>query len=160
MFSSALRPSTGADASATDNGTVTAATRRFLVALLLVATVTSWGARANADVPPLSAAASSAGFIDVRSVVPGAVIDLRYAHVTPTGVEALRAALPGCQVEFLSAGPVSTSGKAAPPRGTSDKALAECKADKSWTALENTTSGHAVMVDEPEWLTGVLLQAV
>jgi D-alanyl-D-alanine dipeptidase len=35
--------------------------------------------RANADVPPLSAEARSAGFVDVRSVVPSAVIDLRYA---------------------------------------------------------------------------------
>ena len=41
-----------------------------------------------------------------------------------------------------------------------DKAYGECKADKSWTTLENTTSVHAVMVAEPEWLTGVLLQAV
>ena len=40
-----------------------------------------------------------------------------------------------------------------------DKAYAECKADKTWTTLENTTSVHAVMVAEPEWLTGVLLQA-
>jgi hypothetical protein len=40
-----------------------------------------------------------------------------------------------------------------------DKAYAECKADKSWTTLENTTSVHVVMVAEPEWLTGVLLQA-
>jgi pimeloyl-ACP methyl ester carboxylesterase len=40
-----------------------------------------------------------------------------------------------------------------------DKAYEESKADKSWTALENTTSGHSVMVNEPEWLTGVLLQA-
>jgi len=37
------------------------------------------GARANADVPPLSAEARSAGFVDVRSVVPNALIDLRYA---------------------------------------------------------------------------------
>jgi zinc D-Ala-D-Ala dipeptidase len=79
MFGSARQPSTGADASAADNGAVTAATCRFLVALLLVVTVAGWDARANADVPPLSAAASSAGFIDVRSVVPSAVIDLRYA---------------------------------------------------------------------------------
>ena len=41
-----------------------------------------------------------------------------------------------------------------------DKAFAECKADTSWTVLENTTSGHSVMVNEPEWLTGVLLKAV
>jgi len=37
------------------------------------------GARANADVPPLSAEARAAGFVDVRSVVPSALIDLRYA---------------------------------------------------------------------------------
>jgi D-alanyl-D-alanine dipeptidase len=36
-------------------------------------------ASANADVPPLSAAARAAGFVDVRSVVPNALIDLRYA---------------------------------------------------------------------------------
>ena len=46
------------------------------------------------------------------------------------------------------------------PSGALDKAFAECKADKSWTTLENTTSVHAVMIAEPEWLTGVLLQAV
>ena len=41
-----------------------------------------------------------------------------------------------------------------------DKASAECKADNSWTVLENTTSGHAIMIIEPEWLTDVLLRAV
>jgi Alpha/beta hydrolase family len=46
------------------------------------------------------------------------------------------------------------------PLAASDKAFAECKADKSWTVLENTTSGHPVMINEPEWLTGVLLQAI
>jgi pimeloyl-ACP methyl ester carboxylesterase len=46
------------------------------------------------------------------------------------------------------------------PFAAFDKAFAECKADKSWTALENTTSGHPVMINEPDWLTGVLLQAV
>ncbi len=53
--------------------------RRFLAALLVVASASSWAARADADVPPLSPAARSAGFVDVRSVVPSAVIDLRYA---------------------------------------------------------------------------------
>ena len=43
--------------------------------------------------------------------------------------------------------------------GALDKALEECKADKSWTVLENMTFGHAVMVNEPDWLTGVLLKA-
>jgi hypothetical protein len=40
-----------------------------------------------------------------------------------------------------------------------DKASEECKADKSWTVLENTTSGHSVMIVEPDWLTDVLLKA-
>jgi D-alanyl-D-alanine dipeptidase len=34
---------------------------------------------ANADVPPLSPEARAAGFVDIRSVVPNALIDLRYA---------------------------------------------------------------------------------
>jgi hypothetical protein len=46
------------------------------------------------------------------------------------------------------------------PLAALDKAFADCKADKSWTVLENTTSGHPVMINEPDWLTGVLLQAV
>jgi len=46
------------------------------------------------------------------------------------------------------------------PSPALDKAYAECKADKSWTVLENTTSGHAVMLNEPEWLTDILLKAV
>jgi D-alanyl-D-alanine dipeptidase len=52
--------------------------RRVLLTLLLVA-CTSCTARANADVPPVSAKAQAAGFVDVRSVVPDAIIDLRYA---------------------------------------------------------------------------------
>ena len=50
---------------------------RFLGTLVLLA-VTSV-AVANADVPPLSPEARAAGFVDVRSVVPNALIDLRYA---------------------------------------------------------------------------------
>src|ERR1700751_5740239 len=52
---------------------------RFLAALLVVVSAPSWAPPANADVPPLSPEARSAGFVDVRSVVPSAVIDLRYA---------------------------------------------------------------------------------
>ncbi|GBE67955.1 D-alanyl-D-alanine dipeptidase [Mycobacterium sp. MFM001] len=51
---------------------------RVLVALLLLACSTCC-ARANADVPPVSPKAQAAGLVDVRSVVPDAVIDLRYA---------------------------------------------------------------------------------
>lgn len=45
------------------------------------------------------------------------------------------------------------------PNPAFDKALAECKADKSWSTLENTTSGHAVMIDEPDWLVDALVKA-
>jgi hypothetical protein len=40
-----------------------------------------------------------------------------------------------------------------------DKALAACKADTSWRVVENATSGHVIMLDEPEWLADILLQA-
>ncbi len=39
-----------------------------------------------------------------------------------------------------------------------DKALAECKSDKSWRTFETTASGHDVMIDAPEWLADILLQ--
>jgi pimeloyl-ACP methyl ester carboxylesterase len=45
------------------------------------------------------------------------------------------------------------------PSPALDKALAECKADKAWNTTENATSGHAVMLDEPEWLADQLLKA-
>ena len=51
--------------------------RRLLVGLLLVAPFGT--AAARADVPPLSEQARAAGFVDVRSFVPDAIIDLRYA---------------------------------------------------------------------------------
>jgi len=44
------------------------------------------------------------------------------------------------------------------PLAALDKAFGECKCDKTWTVLENTTSGHSVMINEPDW-TDVLLQA-
>jgi pimeloyl-ACP methyl ester carboxylesterase len=43
------------------------------------------------------------------------------------------------------------------PQPTFDKAFAACKADPSWKTFE-ATSGHDVMVDAPDWLTGILLQ--
>jgi D-alanyl-D-alanine dipeptidase len=58
---------------------MTAATRRSLAAVFVVVAAASGAVPANADVPPLSAEARSAGFVDVRSVVPSAIIDLRYA---------------------------------------------------------------------------------
>jgi pimeloyl-ACP methyl ester carboxylesterase len=44
------------------------------------------------------------------------------------------------------------------PQAAFDKALAECKADKTWQTFVNETSGHDVMVDQPEWLADILLK--
>jgi pimeloyl-ACP methyl ester carboxylesterase len=47
---------------------------------------------------------------------------------------------------------------AAYPQPAFEKALAECKADKTWKTFETTDSGHDVMVDAPEWLVDILLR--
>lgn len=54
---------------------------RYLIigALATVAAVGPTGTGAASPVPPVSDAAHAAGLVDVRSVVPDAVIDLRYA---------------------------------------------------------------------------------
>ena len=44
------------------------------------------------------------------------------------------------------------------PQAAFDKALAECKTDKTWQTFETTTAGHDVMVDDPDWLTDILLK--
>lgn len=48
-------------------------------ALVTLAVVSAAAANAAPDVAPVSPQARAAGFVDVRSVVPDAVIDLRYA---------------------------------------------------------------------------------
>jgi hypothetical protein len=40
-----------------------------------------------------------------------------------------------------------------------DKALADCKADKSWRVVETNIPGLIIMLDAPEWLANQLLQA-
>jgi zinc D-Ala-D-Ala dipeptidase len=50
---------------------------RLLAALSIMSALS--GVVANADVPPLSPEAHAAGFVDVHSVVPSALLDLRYA---------------------------------------------------------------------------------
>ena len=53
--------------------------RGLLVAVIVVGCGLHCGAFAGADVPPVSAAAQSAGFVDVLSAAPDAIINLRYA---------------------------------------------------------------------------------
>jgi pimeloyl-ACP methyl ester carboxylesterase len=44
------------------------------------------------------------------------------------------------------------------PQPGFDKAYADCKADETWQTFEITTVGHDVMVDDPDWLTDILLK--
>jgi zinc D-Ala-D-Ala dipeptidase len=89
----------------------------FLAVLLVVVSATSSAASANADVPPLSPEARAAGFVDVRSVVPNALIDLRYA--TPnnfTGVP-LYPADARCLVHESMAPGLTAAAKTLAPHG-------------------------------------------
>ena len=44
------------------------------------------------------------------------------------------------------------------PQAAFDKALTDCKADNSWQTFVNDTTGHDVMIDQPEWLADLLLK--
>jgi len=44
------------------------------------------------------------------------------------------------------------------PQASFDRALAECRADKTWQTFVVEDSGHDVMIDKPEWLTDTLLK--
>lgn len=52
---------------------------RLTIAAALASAGGTLTAQASPDVPPVSDAARAAGFVDIRTVVPDAVIDLRYA---------------------------------------------------------------------------------
>lgn len=53
--------------------------RAFGTAIATAVCMFSLAPVAHSDVPPVSAAAQAVGFVDVRTVVPDAVLDLRYA---------------------------------------------------------------------------------
>jgi pimeloyl-ACP methyl ester carboxylesterase len=44
------------------------------------------------------------------------------------------------------------------PQASFDRALAECRADKTWQTFVIEDSGHDVMVDRPEWLADLLMK--
>src|SRR5271156_6885061 len=89
---------------------------RLLVALALLAAM-SGGVRANADVPPLSPEARAAGFVDVRSVVPNALIDLRYATSNNFTHTQLYPASARCLVHESMAPGLATAGRALASHG-------------------------------------------
>jgi zinc D-Ala-D-Ala dipeptidase len=83
---------------------------RFLAPLLLLASTCS--AVAEADVPPLSPQAQAAGFVDVRTVVPNAVLDLRYATPNNFTHTQLYPANARCLVHESMAPGLAAAGKA------------------------------------------------
>jgi hypothetical protein len=44
------------------------------------------------------------------------------------------------------------------PQAALDHALAECKADSTWQTVLQNDSGHALMIDQPEWTADLLLR--
>jgi pimeloyl-ACP methyl ester carboxylesterase len=44
------------------------------------------------------------------------------------------------------------------PQAAFDHALATCQADTSWQTFINDSSGHDVMIDQPQWLADVILK--
>jgi D-alanyl-D-alanine dipeptidase len=53
--------------------------QRLVIAVQVAAAGVATSTATSAAVPPVSDAASAAGFVDVRTVVPDAIVDLRYA---------------------------------------------------------------------------------
>ena len=89
---------------------------RLLAALALLSAM-SGGVPANADVPPLSPEARAAGFVDVRSVVPNALIDLRYATPNNFTHTQLYPANARCLVHESMAPGLATAAKALASQG-------------------------------------------
>jgi D-alanyl-D-alanine dipeptidase len=83
---------------------------RLLTALLLL--IVTSGSPASADVPPLSPQARAAGFVDVRAVVPNAVLDLRYATSNNFTHTQLYPANARCLVHESMAPGLAAAGKA------------------------------------------------
>jgi zinc D-Ala-D-Ala dipeptidase len=83
---------------------------RLLAALLLL--IVTSGSPASADVPPLSPQARAAGFVDVRAVVPNAVLDLRYATSNNFTHTQLYPANARCLVHESMAPGLAAAGKA------------------------------------------------
>jgi pimeloyl-ACP methyl ester carboxylesterase len=44
------------------------------------------------------------------------------------------------------------------PQAAFDRALAECRANNTWQTFVNETSGHDLMIDQPEWLADIILK--
>src|ERR1700756_806911 len=87
------------------------------VAVGLVAVSGAATAQADPDVPPVSDAARAAGFVDVRTVIPDAVIDLRYATTNNFTGTQLYPSDARCLVHQSMAPGLATAATALRPQG-------------------------------------------
>src|SRR3984957_3014065 len=87
------------------------------VAVSLVAVSEPATTQASPDVPPVSDAARAAGFVDVRSVVPDAIIDLRYATTNNFTGTQLYPADARCLVHQSMSGGLANAAAALRPQG-------------------------------------------
>ena len=102
--------------------------RKFI---LLGAPITDASAKIFAGMPKLRelnlyrSHITNAGLSEMSKLKEMATLDLRYSRVSATGVEAFRAAVPGCEIEF--AGIESSTGAKPPsrPSGTSEKSIGD-----------------------------------
>ncbi|OJZ72263.1 D-alanyl-D-alanine dipeptidase [Mycobacterium paraffinicum] len=74
-------------------------------------------AQAGPDIPPVGDAARAAGFVDVRSVVPDAIIDLRYATTNNFTHTQLYPSDARCLVHQSMASGLATAATALRPQG-------------------------------------------
>jgi zinc D-Ala-D-Ala dipeptidase len=94
--------------------------RRFCLPVFAAALAMAPGtaiAKADPDVPPVSDAARAAGFVDVRTVVPDAVIDLRYATTNNFTGTQLYPSDARCLVHQSMASGLATAATALRPQG-------------------------------------------
>lgn len=91
--------------------------RLLAVAVALVAVSQAATARAGPDVPPVSDAARAAGFVDVRTVVPDAIVDLRYATTNNFTHTQLYPADARCLVHQSMSQGLATAASALRPQG-------------------------------------------
>ncbi len=89
----------------------------IVVALLLAGASGAAAAAPGSDVPALSEAARAAGFVDVRSAVPDAIIDLRYATANNFVGEQLYPSNARCLVHESLAPGLTTAAAALRSRG-------------------------------------------
>ncbi|MES1258860.1 MAG: hypothetical protein ABUS51_10535, partial [Acidobacteriota bacterium] len=99
--------------------------------ILLGAPVTDESAAVFAGMPHLHelnlyrSHVTNSGLRSLTGLKEMTTLDLRYSPVTATGVDAFRAAVPGCEIEFAGIGGTGSGKKLSRPAGVSEKAISD-----------------------------------